>query len=217
MVKTSIFSHTSAASSPQRIGVTAKERLSTSSTAAARRLSYRISLPTTRLQINSAYSSNDSQWSCRTSIRILTKISSFLVTHLYHYFGALMGCTYQGYPAFPAYAGAASMYQVHKFMDLNFAQNKYFIDQHVVAAESLGFSAADGKIFSDNLYGIFSVRCGGPTSIIKTQGPQLQSTCLTSDCPQAEDAECDLYPAASAKRSSEEECSEAKCRQHLEL
>ncbi|PTB46053.1 uncharacterized protein TrAFT101_004472 [Trichoderma asperellum] len=148
----------------------------------------------------------------------------FLVTHLHQYFGTLIGCTYQGYPAFPAYAGAASMYQVHKFMDLNFAQNKYFIDQHVLAAESLGFSAADGKVFGDHLYDVFAVRCGPPTSIVKTQGPQLQSTCLTSDCPQAEDSECDLYPAVtpsspagSSAAASKEQCNEEQCRQHLEL
>lgn len=41
------------------------------------------------------------------------------------------------------------MYQVHRFMDINYVQNKYFIDQHVAAAKSLGFSAADGKILSD--------------------------------------------------------------------
>lgn len=120
------------------------------------------------------------------------------------------------------------MYQAHKFMDLNLAQNKYFIDQHVVAAESLGFSAADGEIFSDHLYSVFAVRCGGPTSIIKTQGPQLQSICMTSDCPQAEDAECNLYPAetlstagsskaARTKKSVEETCNEEQCRKHLEL
>jgi hypothetical protein len=90
------------------------------------------------------------------------------------------------------------MYQSHKFMGLDYAQNKYFIDQHVVAAESLGFSTADGKIFSDHLYSVFAVRCGGPTSIIKTQGAQLQSTCLTDDCPNAEDSECNLYPALTA-------------------
>jgi hypothetical protein len=111
------------------------------------------------------------------------------------------------------------MYQVHKFMDLNFAQNKHFIDQHVVAAESLGFSTADTKIFSDNLYNIFGVRCGGPTSVIKTQGPQLQSTCLTSDCPVADDSECSLYPeiSPSSEKRVEKKCNGEQCREHVEL
>lgn len=113
-------------------------------------------------------------------------------------------------------------------MDLSYAQNKYFIDQHVVAAESLGFSSADSKILSDKLYNIFAVRCGGPTSIIKTQGPQLQSTCLTDDCPDADDSECDLYPeimvssgnlakTAPSQMSVGKKCNEEDCREHLEL
>lgn len=64
----SIFFLTSAASTPQRTEETPKECLSTFSTAAARRLSYRTSLPMTRLQTNSAYSSNSSQWLCRNSV-----------------------------------------------------------------------------------------------------------------------------------------------------
>ncbi|KAL7930668.1 hypothetical protein V8C35DRAFT_311910 [Trichoderma chlorosporum] len=153
----------------------------------------------------------------------------FLLTHLYQYVGALINCSYQGYPAFPAYAGVASMYQTHKFMNLNLAQNRYFIDQHVAAAESLGFSAADGKIFSDYLHSVFAVQCGPPTSIIKTQGPQLQSTCLTSDCPEAEDSSCDLYPeltllssaesltAVQHKKSVGDKGKKAQSRQHVEL
>ncbi|KAM0256086.1 hypothetical protein ACHAQJ_005173 [Trichoderma viride] len=153
-----------------------------------------------------------------------TSSQYFLVTHLYQYFGNLINCTQQGLPAFPAYAGAASMYQVHKFMDLNYAQNKYFIDQHVVAAQSLGMSVADTEIIGNHLYDVFAVRCGGPTSVVKPQGPQLQSTCLTSDCPVAEEDECDLYPAtpagssttAKTERSTDEECTKEQCK-HSEL
>jgi hypothetical protein len=120
------------------------------------------------------------------------------------------------------------MYQVHKFMGLNYIQNKYFIDQHVVAAQSLGISAADAEIIGSRLYGVFAVRCAAPTSVVKPQGPQRQSTCLTSDCPVAENAECDLYgpvaqpspavtsTAATAERSNKEEYSQEEW-QHWEL
>jgi len=37
-----------------------------------------------------------------------------LLTHLYQYFGALLGCSQYGKGAFPAYQGFGSMYQVHK-------------------------------------------------------------------------------------------------------
>lgn len=35
----------------------------------------------------------------------------FLLTHLYEYFGALLGCTAYGMEGFPAYGGDKSMYQ----------------------------------------------------------------------------------------------------------
>lgn len=52
-----------------------------------------------------------------------------LVNHLYQYFGVLMGCSMQNTIAFPGHLGHTSMYDVHKFMDLTYAQTTYFIDQ----------------------------------------------------------------------------------------
>ena len=40
--------------------------------------------------------------------------NSTLLTHLYSYFGVLLGCTKVGTDGFPAYGGEASMYEVHK-------------------------------------------------------------------------------------------------------
>ena len=41
--------------------------------------------------------------------------SSMLLTHLYEYFGILLGCSQVGISAaFPAYGGDSSMYEVHK-------------------------------------------------------------------------------------------------------
>jgi len=37
-----------------------------------------------------------------------------LLTHLYQYFGVLLGCSQYGMGAFPKYMGDNSMYQVHK-------------------------------------------------------------------------------------------------------
>lgn len=42
----------------------------------------------------------------------------FLLTHLYAFFGSLLGCTTYSMPGFPAYDGFPSMYQVHKFMSV---------------------------------------------------------------------------------------------------
>ena len=47
---------------------------------------------------------------------VLTRgpLSSTLLTHLYSYFGAALGCSNYSDMGFPAYSGGASMYQVHK-------------------------------------------------------------------------------------------------------
>jgi hypothetical protein len=45
-----------------------------------------------------------------------------LLSHLYEYFGALLGCSLQGTEAYPNYDGASSQYNVHKFMDLSNAE-----------------------------------------------------------------------------------------------
>ncbi|KAJ3480546.1 hypothetical protein NLG97_g8049 [Lecanicillium saksenae] len=42
----------------------------------------------------------------------------FLLTHLYQFFGTLLGCSKQGMSGFDAYDGNPSMYKVHKFMNL---------------------------------------------------------------------------------------------------
>jgi hypothetical protein len=43
-------------------------------------------------------------------------IISLLLTHLYEYFGAVLGCSKQGGDALPDYDGSGSQYQVHKFV-----------------------------------------------------------------------------------------------------
>lgn len=63
-----------------------------------------------------------------------------LVTHLYQYFGGLLGCSMMGTADFPAYSGHSSQYNVHKFMDLTYAQTTYFINQVALSASSFGMS-----------------------------------------------------------------------------
>ncbi|KAJ2975640.1 hypothetical protein NUW58_g8300 [Xylaria curta] len=50
----------------------------------------------------------------------------FLLTHLYQFFGSLLGCSQQGMPGFDAYTATPSMYNVHKFMDLDEAEVGYW-------------------------------------------------------------------------------------------
>lgn len=113
----------------------------------------------------------------------------FLLTHLYAFFGSLLGCTTYSMPGFPAYDGFPSQYQVHKFMDLNHYEVSYFIQQVGLAASSFGVAKDDITTVAGALDKLFNYRCSPPATAIKAQGPQLQSICIeetVSDFPCAE-------------------------------
>lgn len=114
-----------------------------------------------------------------------------LLTHLYQYFGALLGCTATG---FPAYAGFGSQASVHRFMDLDSAEVGWFIQNVAMAAASFGVAEDDIAIVGKALNSIFNVRCAPPTTVIPAQGAQLQSICEADDCPLAPNATCAAYP-----------------------
>ncbi|KAF2492473.1 hypothetical protein BU16DRAFT_594085 [Lophium mytilinum] len=115
--------------------------------------------------------------------------------HIEQYFGTLLGCSKQGGSALPAYQGRASMYEVHKFMDLSAAEMGWFNLQATLAIASLGFSKQDVGIVNDTLYNVFSQRCSPAVSLVpKNAGPQLQSLCINEDCPLDKNATCALYP-----------------------
>ncbi|KAI9834680.1 MAG: hypothetical protein M1826_000082 [Phylliscum demangeonii] len=116
-----------------------------------------------------------------------------LLTHLYQYFGVLLGCSLQGAPAYPAYSGDASQYQVHKFMDLDSTQIGYFITQVGLSAASFGVSTDDVTLVGKTLGKVFGYRCSPPTTVVPAQGPQLQSICLDPSCPLDANATCSLY------------------------
>lgn len=115
-----------------------------------------------------------------------------LMTHLYQYFGALLGCSATG---FPSYAGFGSQAAVHRFMDLSAAEVGYFIQQVALAATSFGVSSDDVAVVGKALNSIFNVRCAPPTVVIPAQGAQLQSICQDDTCLLAPMATCAAYPA----------------------
>lgn len=43
-----------------------------------------------------------------------SNMNSKLLTHLYEYFGVLLGCTMEGKTGYPEYSGQASQGKVHK-------------------------------------------------------------------------------------------------------
>ncbi|KAL2067651.1 hypothetical protein VTL71DRAFT_15747 [Oculimacula yallundae] len=113
-----------------------------------------------------------------------------LLTHLYEYFGELLGCSKQGGGDFPKYAGHPSMYGVHKFMVLNHAEVTYFIQQVAASALSFGVSAEDIAPVGQALMAFFNYRCLPPTIVIQAQGAQPQSICTDPSCPLADNSDC---------------------------
>ncbi|OWP02671.1 hypothetical protein B2J93_6636 [Marssonina coronariae] len=116
-----------------------------------------------------------------------------LLTHLYEYFGTLLGCSQQGSGAYAAYDGFGSQYEVHKFMDLSLAEVTYFIEQVAGAALSFGVSADDLAPVGNALMTLFGYRCSPPATVVPAQGSQAQSICQAEDCPLAPMSNCTGY------------------------
>ncbi|KAH6997459.1 hypothetical protein EDB80DRAFT_652601 [Ilyonectria destructans] len=134
----------------------------------------------------------------------------FLLTHLYQFFGSLLGCSEQGMSGFDAYKGESSMYSVHKFMDLDYAEVTYFITQVGLAAASFGVAEDDIKVVATALGGLFNVRCAPATTVIKAQGSQLQSICIDpKTCPLAMDGVCSKYDTPVTPKNATESGSES--------
>ena len=110
------------------------------------------------------------------------QIHSKLMSHLYSYFGHLLGCSAlagtKSSSDFPAYAGDKSMYETHKFMALNAYQVQYFIQQVGLSAASFGVATEDVTAVGEALQGYFGVKCAPETEIIMGQGKELQSICI---------------------------------------
>lgn len=123
----------------------------------------------------------------------------FLLTHLYQFFGTALGCSQQGMSGYPKYGGDVSMYDVHKFMNLNYIENTWFIQNVGLSAMSFGVSMDDVQAVAKTLGGAFNVKCA-PTSgpLESLLGPELQSICIAADCPLAPNATCDAYGPAYA-------------------
>ena len=113
-----------------------------------------------------------------------------LLEHLYQFFGALLGCTAAG---FPAYEGIADMFQVHKFMTITLDQNNYFIGQVGKAATALGVTSDDVGVIAGVLDGVFNTRCppvltstdGVPSFLVGTNPSICQDS---KSCPVDEDS-----------------------------
>ncbi|KAH8651436.1 hypothetical protein BX600DRAFT_528722 [Xylariales sp. PMI_506] len=120
-------------------------------------------------------------------------------THVYSFFGTFLGCSTLGSADFPPYAGKASMYEVHKYMDLNAAEMNYFVEQAVKGLISFGFSDADAQFVNSTLDTTFNRRCAPAQSLIPpSAGPQLQAICIAPDCALSVNDTCSAYNTATA-------------------
>jgi hypothetical protein len=123
---------------------------------------------------------------------------SFLLTHLYEFFGSLLGCSMQGMAGFSAYDGDPSMFDVHKFMNLDATQLGYFVHQVALAGSSFGVAQADVEAVGAALQQLFGLRCAPAAEVAKGQGAQLQAICVAQSCPLSPNAVCGLYEATGA-------------------
>lgn len=124
---------------------------------------------------------------------------SIFFTHVYSYFGTFLGCSHIGSSTLPAYKGKASMYEVHKFMDLNKAEMGFFVDQAVRGLLSIGFSQDDAQFVNNTLNTVFNKRCAPATPVVPASaGPQLQAICIAADCPLSVNDTCSKYEDAVA-------------------
>ncbi|KAK5162743.1 uncharacterized protein LTR77_011226 [Saxophila tyrrhenica] len=129
---------------------------------------------------------NDKAANCRNCNQF------FLLTHLYKFFAALLGCSVFGNTVKP-YDGFNGMYQVHKFMALDAAEVGYFIQQVGLAATSFGVSQSDAAAVGQALMALFGYRCAPATSVPSFEPAALQSICTACDCPKASPADCGDY------------------------
>ncbi|KAM3413812.1 hypothetical protein BST61_g10495 [Cercospora zeina] len=115
-----------------------------------------------------------------------------LVSHLYSYFAGLLGCSQFGKTVSP-YAGSTSMYETHKFMDLDSLAVGWFIQQVGLSAASFGVSADDVAAVGKSLSDTFGKRCSPPASVPASAKPMLQAICIAPDCPLAKMPVCSAY------------------------
>ncbi|KAL1628835.1 mitochondrial splicing system protein [Diplodia seriata] len=112
-----------------------------------------------------------------------------LLTHLYSFFGALLGCGHQSTDPnapFPVYAGNPSQHAVHKYMNLSAAEFTYFVTQVGLAARSFGVGEKDITAVGKALNDTFGVKCSANASVVKGQPAAEQAVCLGEGCPVAD-------------------------------
>ena len=112
------------------------------------------------------------------------------MTHLYSYFGYLLGCSQIGKEGFATYSGDTSMYDVHKYMDLD--ANEVSI---IVQARTLSMNGANERNRSStsfNKSGLQPRASGWPLQMLRPLARHFKICLSTSARPR---------PASTTNRS----------------
>jgi len=80
-------------------------------------------------------------------------------------------------------------------MDLDTAQNSWFIENVGLAAASFGVSQDDINTVATTLNGTFGYRCAPAVSLLPGAGPVYESICQNVTCPIAPNSTCGSGPA----------------------
>ncbi|KAH7381385.1 hypothetical protein DE146DRAFT_284650 [Phaeosphaeria sp. MPI-PUGE-AT-0046c] len=107
-----------------------------------------------------------------------------LFTNFFVAFSRAFGCTLPPKPL-PNTNGPVMLAYAHKFMNLEYHQLGYFINQLSLAATHFGVSPQDADTFRNSLNTRYNVRCAPAVSFSPTSPAQLLSLCQNPTCPLA--------------------------------
>ncbi|OAK96662.1 hypothetical protein IQ06DRAFT_45525 [Phaeosphaeriaceae sp. SRC1lsM3a] len=107
-----------------------------------------------------------------------------LFTNFFVAFSRAFGCTLPPNPL-PNTNGPVMLAYAHKFMNLEYHQLGYFINQLSLAASHFGVSAQDADTFRTTLNSRYNVRCAPAVSFNPSSPAQLLSLCQNPTCPLA--------------------------------
>ncbi len=118
----------------------------------------------------------------RVSVLIHSQLRSHLFGNFFVAFSHIFGCTLP-FPPLANTSGPVSLAYAHKFMNLDFNQLGYFINQLTNAAIYFGFSTQDAATIGTHLNSQYNVRCA--PAVVVNNSPQLLSLCQNPTCPLA--------------------------------
>ena len=132
---------------------------------------------------------------------LLEVATSHLFGNFFVAFSRAFGCTLPP-PPLPNTNGPVSLAYAHKFMNLEYNQLGYFINQLSLSATYHGVSSQDADTFRTQLNSRYNVRCAPAITLNPAAPPQLLSLCQNPTCPLAVPvSDCAAYTNLTANGS----------------